>query len=104
MEESSKVCGAIRNLLDSYKTTMSKDLTSMERTIKRPFGNGFGSLYTKYHSRICCGKSLFIMSLPTKKTHYKFVSLSQILWQKQFEGDVENDCLVTVDGTDFEIQ
>ena len=47
---------------------------------------------------------LFIMSLPTKKTHYKFVSLSQILWQKQFEGDVENDCLVTVDGTDFEIQ
>ena len=72
--------------------------------MRRPFGNGFGSLYTKYHSRICCGKSLFIMSLPSKKTHYKFVSFSQILWQKQFEGDIGNDCLVTVDRTDFEIQ
>ena len=47
---------------------------------------------------------LFIMPLPTKKTHYKFVSFSQILRQKRFEGDIGNDCLVTVDGTDFEIQ
>ena len=39
-----------------------------------------------------------------KETHYKFVSFSQILWQKQFEGDIGNDCLVTVDRTDFEIQ
>ena len=43
------------------------------------------------------------MSIPRIKSHFKVFSFSQIIWQKQCEGEVGSNCLVTVDGTDFEI-
>ena len=46
---------------------------------------------------------LFAMSIPTTKAHFNSFSFSQIIWQKHFEGDIGNDSLVTVDGTDFAI-
>ena len=80
---------------------MSKDLTSMERTIKRPFGNGFGSLWGNVFTAMV--SNMFIMSIPRIKSHYKVFSFSQIIWQKKCDGEVGSNCLVIVDGADFEI-
>ena len=120
-------CAAIWNLLDPYTTITTKGLSPKhllwalmflkvyaKESIHCSMAGGVDEktfrkwvwlfIYEISFLESAVLSGLFIMSFLTKKTHCKFFPFSYIIWQKRFEGDIANDCLITVDGTDYEIE